>query len=177
MLIHTVHDHGDKREGLTSVVAVAECLSKKAFPQSLPLVPDTDPQPGDDCDWQGPARQLSRQICRQVAEIDLSGGERVEPDQSPIGIDESFGGGKSFALMLQGLGLQPVIHQGVAAVKLTSAMTAPQNLQSERLRPDDAAHRWPRIMAPSRFWADVSLGGDCSAFQNASCSSGLSSMV
>lgn len=42
---------------------------------------------------------------------------------------------------------------------------------------DAAAHVSPRIMAPSRFWAGVSIAGLFNAFQNASCSSALSRIV
>ena len=119
----------------------------------------------------------AERIARQFGEVNLAGRQCVKACIRAITVQQDFRSGELLLLILQRLDVQPVVDGPLAAVNPAARMTFQERRELEASRNVDALHPSPLIKAASRFWAGMSLGGDCSACQKANCSSGVSTIV
>ena len=73
--------------------------------------------------------KFSREIGRQVTKIHLPGRQRVETSNRSVSTDQDFCGGESLVLMLESLGVQPIVDFFLAAIKQSSLMTSLQRFK------------------------------------------------
>lgn len=176
-IIHAVENNRDEGERLTCPVAVAERLRQQQLSQPLLLMRTVDTQPGENGDREDPLRQVLDHVAWELVEIDLPCGKSIETRDFGDVVQKDFRHRQVLALMLKRLAAEPVIDQLDTAVELPPGMAFLQGLEPITLRKSRPCHDSPRIVAPSCFWANVSGGDCCRAFQKASCSSGLRTRV
>src|SRR5262249_61914500 len=124
-----------------------------------------------------PPREPADGLEGQVGEVDLAGGQRVIPRDRLPALEEDLGHRQVLLLVLKGLGRKPVVDSLLARSELPARVVAAEGLDPEPRGETDPAHDSPRMTDPSRRWASVSSGGAASAFQKASCSSGVNARV
>lgn len=160
-----------------SLVAIAERLREQPVAEPDPLMATTDSQPGKNGHREPATRELFGEFSRKVAEIHLPCRQRVIPCDVAVRANQNLRGRQSLGLVLQRLGMQPAVDFALAAIKQAARTRPAERLEREPLRKHDAAHRAPRIMAPSRRCTGVNARGDWSACQKANCSEGVRVMV
>ena len=92
--------------------------------QPLALISHAHSQPSQDCYRQRTSRQFSREFGGQVTKIDLARRQCVESRDRAILLEQDFRGGESLVLMLQRLGVQPIIDLALTAFKWTAWVTS-----------------------------------------------------
>jgi hypothetical protein len=176
-VIDAVQNDGDESERPTSLVTVAQCLGKEEPPESLALTIRTHAQPREHGDRQLPPRQVLGKLRRQVAEVRLSGRQRLLPHDGSHLVPEDLSHRESLYLVLEGLGCQPVVDLLLSGSERSAGMRAAQGFEAKPIGKQDAGHARPCMIDPNRRWAAVSRGVLASAFQNATCSSAVIAMV
>jgi len=123
-IIDAVQDDRHERKGLARFMAITQSLRQKQITQLLALICHAHSQPGQDCHRQRTSRQFSSEFRGQVTKIDLARRQRVESGDRVILLEQDFRGGESLVLMLQRLGVQPIIDLAVTAFKWTARVTS-----------------------------------------------------
>jgi hypothetical protein len=142
------------------------CDGQQVRAEPLALVVAGDAEPGEHRHRQRAARELLHQIGGQVAEVDLSCGEREEPSDGAVFADEDSGRREVRLLALERLAGKPAIDGRLSRDKRGPRVIAAQPFELEAGR--EADHHSPRMTRASSRWRSVRRAGSCNACQSAS---------